>query len=412
MSGAGSPSDDHPGFERSSLAEEDTTHLMRDQHPGFERSLPDGDMDVVSEATEAALIARTGSNNIVAHTEPLTNARHHHRTDAAAIPVADILALRTPPSGPLPLTPAASQYAADSARPIHPPTHDLTIPTFTITAAHDITEALPHNFGEEMPLLRSVTPEQQLTSSVCTGVVIQRYHEPLDEHEDASFEEQIEAVEFLVVTDSGQQAAGGPLPLRVICEDEGGDEYWVSFVDIAEYGVGSGERAEEADRSAVIDHEYDVDTNDGAGTIVAPTYLDNRDDTESDSDDSDDIDVETIFSDVDSGHSSDSSCTSIGSEEGDDPIPATSCAAINPNDSNIHSQDAPSQGTFTPTSTSPDLEDDDFYFTSQYPNVLSDTESEPDDISDHDRSDDLRISPMNPTTRVVVLQKYQLPKPV
>ena len=134
-----------------------TNDQMTTPHPGFERSSPDEDV----QAMHPTPIDCANSDGITQDPFPPPGP-HHHRSNAVAIAVTDLPALHAPPLRPLPLSPAARGYAADSVTAAQSIVIDCTVPTFTITAPNGISIAIPRAFEEDTPLLRSVTPESQL----------------------------------------------------------------------------------------------------------------------------------------------------------------------------------------------------------------------------------------------------------
>ncbi|KAK5073326.1 hypothetical protein LTR70_010397 [Exophiala xenobiotica] len=256
--------------------------------PGFERSSPDEDVQVTPAASiQPTRALRPGQ----------IPARHHHRSNAINIPVSELPALHAPPSQPLPLTPAASQYAGVSATSAHRTQTGCTAPTFTLTAPHGITEAVLPCFEEDTPLLRSVTPElepeSQLFCDDGPGVVAENDNERPAEHEDEGHE-----TSTTPGTLTSDQEHCTPESPTIVGRDEHGDEYQVTFVHIPGYVFEHSAPGKRFGGDIVVDLEHDGDTDTDTDVPDSAGDLDSMDDTESSTEDSE-IDVDTVFSDAD-----------------------------------------------------------------------------------------------------------------
>jgi len=262
---------------------------MSSPHPGFERSSPDEDVQV----TPAASIQPTSANR-----PGQIPARHHHRSNAITIPVSELPALHAPPSQPLPLTPAASQYAGVSATSAHRTQTGCIAPTFTLTAPHGITEAVLPYFEEDTPLLRSVTPELEPESQlVCDdgpGVVAENDNEPPAEHEHEGHDTSTNPD---TPASDQEHLPSTPESLTIVGRDEHSDEYEVAFVHIPGCIFEHSAPGERFGGDVVVDLEHDGDTDTDTDVSDLVSGVDCMGDTESSTEDSE-TDVDTVFSDA------------------------------------------------------------------------------------------------------------------
>jgi len=285
--------------------EQYATSTMTTAHPGFERSLPDEDVQAKPVASDKTTQTHQASQ------QP---ALHHHRCNAVAIPVSELPALRGPPSRPLPLTRAASQYAEDDATSAHRSQMGFLAPTITLTAPHGITEAVLSCFGEDTPLLRSVTPEAE-AQPICDGGpgmanVIADERSTKHEHEVAIEDDRVSPS---MTASSLEHFPAMPGSLIIVGTDENSEEHKVTFVDIPTYifeyfpsGKGFGARANvviELEHGRDADADTNVSDSDSDSDSDSAGDLDPVIDGEKSSDESE-MHIRTLSSDVSSTSSS------------------------------------------------------------------------------------------------------------
>lgn len=278
---------------------------MTTPHPGFERSSPDEEVQVTSAASDQTTRA---------HQTRQIPVTYHHRSNAITIPVSELPALHAPPS--LPLTPATSQYAVDSATSAHRAQTGCVAPTFTLTAPHGITEAVLPCFEEDTPLLRSVTPEPEPESQlVCDGgpgVVAEN-----DDQRPAEYEDERREASISADTSASDQEhlMSTPESLTIVGRDEHGDEYEVTFVGVPVYIFEHSAPGERSGGDDVVNLEHGGERNADTNVSDSAGDLDCMDDNGGSSEDSE-TDIDTLFSDISSTSSSSSEDSETGQDAG------------------------------------------------------------------------------------------------
>jgi len=306
-------------------------------HPGFERSSPDEDIEV--ESTNEAKISDRTSRTDTPFTraeqtppqayhgrhcetkidDPFAQPYHHYRTSAIKIPVCELSALRRPLYVPFPSTHPASRYAAGnrSASLATGSDNECVAPTFTITAPYCTTETIPRVFEEETPLLRSVTPDPELSMSlgIDSGVEIQN-GEQVDAHfvfVCAAIDKRLKKATCLETPALPQQpfVCTPGLPTSAV-EARNGVDYKTTFVDIPDYvfGIASDPKASGEDMVVDLECARYVNTSSHANSSIpagAHSATDYSIDSSEDNNTDTNTDSDTSIFDVDGGYGSNAS---------------------------------------------------------------------------------------------------------